>query len=118
MNMNESAKYYIRFGEIPKDEKSKIYKSDAIIGMEKGVSVWDSVSANNLYLPIMPQNPSDSCIHDYMMYIWGNKRVFLVTGIELKDKGSVGEPLLTNIHIVKELTDTYQYFKSMFGTEE
>ncbi len=116
--MNESSKYYIRFGEIPKDEKSKIYKSDAIIGEEKGVSVWDSVIANDVYYPIMPQKPSEVCVHDYMMYIWGNKRVFLVTGTELEEKGSAGEPLLKDIQIIEELTDTYQYFKSMFGAEK
>lgn len=36
-------KYYIRFGKIPKNEISNIYRGEVKVGEEKGVSVYDAI---------------------------------------------------------------------------
>lgn len=108
-------KYYIRFGDIPKDEISKFYRGDAYIKDEKGVSVWDSAMANDIYFPILPQNPSEGAVQDYFHMIWGNRPVYLVTGDEISERGACGEPLLTNVQIIKDLTDDYKYQKHIFA---
>ena len=108
-------KYYIRFGDIPKDEISKVHRGDAVIGDEKGVSVWDSAIANDVYFPILPQNPNENAVQDYFGFIWGTKPVYLVTGDELNEKGACGEPLIVNVNIIKELTDSYKYQKEIFS---
>lgn len=108
-------KYYIRFGDIPEDETSKVHQGDAIIIAEKGVSVWDSAIANDVYFPILPQNPKECAVQDYFGFVWGNKPVYLVTGDELDEKGACGEPLIVNVKIIKELTDDYKYQKDIFA---
>ena len=45
---------YIRFGEIPSDEKSKVYRGDAIVREEAGVSVLEAIECDNIYYPILP----------------------------------------------------------------
>lgn len=108
-------KFYIRFGDIPEDGRSRQYQGDEIIKTEKGVSVWDSAIANDIYFPILPQDPNECTVQDYFGFIWGNRPVYLVTGDELDEKGACGEPLLTNVKIIKELTDDYKYQKHIFA---
>ena len=40
---------YIRFGEIPNDESSKVHRGDTIIRKEGGVSVWRAVESDGMY---------------------------------------------------------------------
>lgn len=108
------AKQYIRFGDIPEDFHSKAHKSDEIIRNEKGVSVWDCVFVNDVPFPLLPDNPSKNTLADYFYMLLGNRRVFLVTGTELSEKGSANEPLLdSDIIIIKEVTEDYDYLKSI-----
>lgn len=107
------SKCYIRFGNISSDAKSKIYRGDAIIGIESGVSVWECVFANNIPFPILPQNASEIAIADYFNFLFGNKPVYLVTGTELSEQGSAGEPLLKGVQIIKEYTEDYRYLKDL-----
>ena len=106
---------YIRFGIIPPNEISKAHRGDAIIKEENGVSVWNCVVANDVFFPVLPDNPSEECIADYFYFLLGDKRVFLVTGDEQIEKGSVGEPLLKNVKIIKEYTDDYDYLKRILA---
>lgn len=109
-----SKKKYIRFGYIPPDFKSKYHRGDAICKIENGVSVWDCVIANGIEFPIMPDNPNECCIADYFNFLFGNKKVFVVTGTELEEKGSCGEPLLgDDIKVIKEITNDYEYLKKI-----
>ncbi len=106
-------KQYIRFGDIPKDFHSKAHRSDEIIRIEKGVSVWNCVFVNDVPFPLMPDNPSENTLADYFYMLLGNRRVFLVTGTELSEKGSANAPLLnSDITIIKEVTDDYDYLKA------
>ena len=105
-------KQYIRFGRIPEDKISKQHKGDQILRHEKGVSVWNCAMVNDVPFPLLPDKASESTMADYFYMLMGNRRVFLVTGTELKEKGSAGEPLLgDDIRIVKEYTDDYEYLK-------
>ena len=109
-----SEKKYLRFGNIPEDKKSKLHRGDAIIKTEKSVSVWNCVFVNDVPFPILPNNTNEDGMADYFYHLLGNKPVYLVTGTELDEKGSVNEPLLgTDIEIIKEYTDDYEYLKTI-----
>lgn len=108
------AKQYIRFGNIPEDFHSKARRSDEIIRIEKGVSVWNCIFVNDVPFPLLPDNSSEDTLADYFYMLLGNRRVFLVTGTELSEKGSANEPLLdSDIAIIKEVTEDYDYLKSI-----
>ena len=107
------SKKYIRFEYIPKDGISKIHRSDEILGKEKGLSVWDIVYANDVAFPVLPPNPSESCVADYFYCLLGNKPVYLLEGEELPEKGHAGEPLLVNFKVTEEITKDYDYLKSV-----
>ena len=110
------SKYYIRFGSIPIDEKSKVHRGDAIIREESGVSVWECVFANDVPFPVLPQNASESAIADYFYFLFGNKPVYLVTGTELSNHGSAGEPLLKDVQVIEEYTKDYAYLKRILSS--
>lgn len=101
---------YIRFGDIPKDFQSKVHRNDVIIRNEGGVSVWDCVQANDMYYPILPENPNEHAISDYFNLLFSDKPVYLVTGTEMFITGACGEPLLADdIVIIKKLD--YSFLK-------
>ena len=107
-------KVYIRFGHIPLGLKSKAHKGDVVLKTEKGISVWNCVFVNGVPFPVLPNNPSESCMADYFYMLLGNKPVYLVTGTELSEKGSAEEPLLdSDITIIKEYTEDYEYLKEI-----
>ena len=110
---------YLRFGHIPKDKKSKVHKSDAVIREEKGVSVWDCKFINDVPFPLLPTSASESAMADYFYCLLGDKPVYLVEGTELAEKGSAGEPLLdTDISIIREYTNDYNYLKHILRKYE
>ena len=112
-------KQYIRFGYIPIDHLSKIHRSDAILGEEKGVSVWNCAFVNDVPFPLLPENASEDAMADYFYMLFGNKPVYLVEGTELEEKGSAGEPLLgKDICIINEYTDDYEYLKRIHNENE
>lgn len=119
MSDDRATKVYLRFGHIPTDLKSKAHRGDGILREEKGVSVWNCTFVNDVPFPILPNNPTESCMADYFYMLFGNKPVYLVKGTELQDVGSAGEPLLgTDITIVKEYTDDYEYLKTIHRKEK
>ena len=70
-------KKYLRFGDIPKDKISRMHRSDAVFGEEKGVSVWDCAFVNDVPFPLLPDNASEDCMADYFYMLFGNNN-FLV----------------------------------------
>lgn len=115
-------KIYIRFGEIPINEKSK--KGNGCsgdghkwIGYENGVSVWDAVKLNDGYHLVAPNKPNSYTYGDFSIYAFPdfslgiNKetKIYVVTGNEI-GKGSDNEPLIINIKIIKQLP--YNYFSN------
>lgn len=103
---------YIRFGDIPTDGKSKIYKSGEVVGEELGISVWHCVFANGVPCPILPDPFNEVALADYIGHLFGNRKVYLVTG-NVVGKGTVGEPLLENVTVIREYTDDYEYLKDI-----
>lgn len=107
-------KQYVRFGRFPKDNISKNRRGDEIVKEEKGLSVWNCVMVNGVPFPILPDNPSEDCLADYFYMLLSDRNVYLVTGEELDEKGSAGEPLLVgNIEIIREYTKDYDYLKKI-----
>ena len=119
--INKMNKLYIRFGEIPKNEKSKIgngiiedgYKC---IGCEEGVSVWNAIKLSDGYHLVAPLH-AKFCTHgDFTRSAFPDDwcgcdedtKIFVVIGDEV-GKGTDNEPLLKNIKIIEELP--YDYFR-------
>ena len=112
---------YIRFGKIPKNERSKkgngaIGDGYECIGYEKGVSVWNAVFLDDGYHLVAPIN-GNACTHgDFSSMAFPDncygcdpeEKIYVVIGDEV-GRGTDNEPLLKNIEIVEELP--FDYFK-------
>lgn len=96
---------FYRFGDIPKDECSSIWKTEEIIGKEKGLSVYEThKNINGTYSPVIPWPTNEKAFNDfiyYLKYFKGPKH--LVTGDLLDVTGTDGEPLIKNVKIIKKL---------------
>ena len=92
---------FYRFGEIPKNEKSCIWRGEEEIGEELGVYEAHK-NINGTYSPVLPFPTNEMAFNDFIehiAYFTGNK--YLVTG-DLLD-GTDGEPLIKNVKILKKL---------------
>ena len=104
---------FIRIGEIPSDEKSKIHRGDAVIGEEIGVSVYNMVEINGNYHVVMPfpmkegQGQTYECLIQEVTQcryeINFPRKVYLVTGYVV-GIGHDNEPLIKNVQIIKDIT--------------
>lgn len=96
---------FYRFGEIPKNEKSYIWKGNEKVGEEIGISVYEAhKNINGTYSPVLPFPTNEKAFNDFIYhieYFTGNK--YLVTGDLLDKTGTNGEPLIKNVKILKEL---------------
>lgn len=92
-------KTYIRYGEIPPDDKSKIHNREGeIAGEEAGVSVFEYIEGRGIVVP-----DNEIARNNFSMLsskFWVNH--YLVTGDEV-GVGSDSEPLITNVKILKVL---------------
>lgn len=105
LEIPEKETYYIRFGDIPENEESKIYCGEQEVGTEKGVSVYPAFKANGnwvigLTLPIT----KTSLYTQQHLLEYDSKPCYLVTG-NCVGKGSDGEPLIKNVKVVSEIKD-------------
>lgn len=96
---------FYRFGEIPKNEKSCIWKGKEKVGEELGVSVYEAhKNINGTYSPVLPFPINEKVFNDFIhhvAYFTGNK--YLVTGDLLDETGTDGEPLIKNVKILMKL---------------
>lgn len=73
---------FYRFGEIPKNEKSCIWRGDEVIGEEKGVSVYEAhKNINGTYSPVIPFPTNEKAFNDFLYhieYFTGNKYLVYV----------------------------------------
>lgn len=100
---------YIRFGEIPLDGKSKVYRSGQVVREEAGISVWRAVEDCGRYYPVLPDDYNSNTISDYFhMLLHSDSRVYLVTGDEIFIEGADREPLLMNVVVIKDITHYYR----------
>lgn len=85
-------KEYIRFGDIPENERSGIYRGDeGKIGEEIGVSCYEFIFLDGRYRILLPLNANiHVCAtlgHLIDEYLGGSRKVFLVTGEEVEVEG-------------------------------
>mgnify|MGYP001151548439 CR=1 FL=1 len=105
--MEASIPIYIRFGELPKEGKSKIYFRDEVVGIEPEISVWEALKVDNAY-PKLPENYNENTLSDYFYELLESKeKVYLVIGDRIRINGKDNEPLLENVKIIKEITQYY-----------
>jgi len=103
-------RHYIRFGEIPENEVSGIYRGEVKVGEEKGVSVYDAVQIDGEWRIVLPRPLLKQVGFDLYNFISNTKHLveterrpmYLVQGDEV-GKGATNEPLLRNVKIIKEL---------------
>ena len=108
--------YYLRFGEIPKDECSSIHYRGYYCGKEKGVSVYNCSIINHKPHIILPMPFLEGAINtltDLLFYSGKDKKVYLVTG-DVVGYGHDNEPLIKNVKIVKDITEE---FRNQYGDE-
>ena len=98
-------KLYYRFGDIPEDGYSSIWRIDELIGNEKGISVYEAYkNIDGTYVPVIPFPVTEKVLNDftyYMTYYYGSR--YLVTVDLLDERGSDGELLIKNVKIIKKL---------------
>jgi hypothetical protein len=110
-------KKYIRIGEIPPTEEPRIYNGDAIVGIEKGVSVYEAIEYDGKWRIIMPlpfkegQGTTYECLvqntTECRYKIEKPTQVYLVSGDEV-GIGSDNEPLLKNIKVLDNITEQFR----------
>jgi hypothetical protein len=98
---------YIRFGEIPVDEISGIYKGDmGRIGSEPGVCCYDFVEKDGNYFIVMPMLKSASLNYDFESFVedleFGETKAYLIEG-DLVGRATFREPCLKNVKVIREL---------------
>lgn len=100
---------YIRFGKIPDNEQSNIYRHGELVGKEIGVSVYDCCYNRGKYCIIYPNPSNEDTICDFSGFMFYTPRspIYLVTGEEV-GIGSDGEPLLKNVKIIKDISNNFE----------
>lgn len=100
---------YIRFGDIPKDQTSKVHRGDQLVRSEGGISVWKAIESNGKYFPLLPKHPNENTIADYFKHLLeDSSNVYLVTGNEIFIEGADREPLLIDVVVLKDITHYYR----------
>ena len=103
----ERKQLYVRFGDIPSNEKSKIYRGEEEIGEENGVSVYPAFELNgNIVLGLTLPITRTTLYTQQHLLEYDNRPCYLVSG-DYVGSGTDGEPLIRNISIIKRL-DNYR----------
>lgn len=114
----EQKQLYIRFGEIPTDEKSKIYRGEIEVGTENGVSVYPAFKTDEgdivlgLSLPI-----TKTTLYTQQHLIeYDDRPCYLVNG-DYVGKDTDGQPLINNVSIIKKI-DSYRIKEKKQGEQK
>ena len=109
---------YIRFGEIPTDEKSNIYQGEIEVGTENGVSVYPAFKTDKgdivlgLNLPI-----TKTTLYTQQHLIeYDDRPCYLVKG-DYVGKDTDGQPLINNISIIERI-DSYRVKEEKQGEQK
>ena len=110
-------KKYIRIGDIPLNEESRIHRGDVILGYEKGVSVYNAILLDDKWRIIMPLpfKEGQGVTYENLIQevtecryeISETRRIYLVEGDEV-GIGSDNEPLLKNVRILEDITEQFK----------
>ena len=104
----EQEQLYIRFGEIPTDEKSKIFQGEIEVGTENGVSVYPALKTSEgdivlgLSLPI-----TKTTLYTQQHLIEYDDKPFYLVSVDYEGKYTDGHPLSNNDSIIEKI-DTYR----------
>lgn len=95
-------KGYYRFGDLPKDNKSAIWKGEEVIGYEEGVSVYEChMNENGVLVPVIPFPITEQSLNDYYYHLrYFRGRRYLVHG-ERIGTGCNGEPLINPVTAIE-----------------
>ena len=99
---------YIRFGEIPTDEKSKIYQGEIEVGTENGVSVYPAFRTDegNIVLGLSLPITKTTLYTQQHLIEYDDRPCYLVKG-DYVGKDTDGQPLINNVSIIKKI-DNYR----------
>ena len=98
---------YIRFGEIPEDERSGTYwRGERKPGCLDGVSCYECTPDRKLVFPSPMTEHTADTFYGFFAYGKQNRPVYLVKGDRV-GTGPDGEPLIRNVEIVEELKEFY-----------
>lgn len=98
---------FIRFGDIPKDERSVIYKGSGdgkyLYGYEIGVSCYHASKIDGKYHIVLSHitKTTLNTLHS-LYYCFEREKCFLVSG-DLVGYGTDGEPLIKNVKILQTI---------------
>lgn len=95
---------YLRFGDIPSDEKSRVWRGEELIGYENGVSVYDVIIGEDGKISVgFPLPAIESTLDTFIGFIkYQNRPMYLVDG-DFVGRGSDNEPLIRNVKMIKEI---------------
>lgn len=101
--------YFIRFGNIPKDERSGIYMDGDLVGYENGVSVYDTTVLFKKWIVIPPHPLSVDNIESLGALVLQaqsdeNFPILLVTG-KMIGKGTDGEPVIVDVKVIRNVRE-------------
>jgi len=102
--LQKQEQLYIRFGEIPTDEKSRIYRGEVEVGTENGVSVYPAFKTKegDIVLGLtLPITKTTLYTQQYLLE-YENRPCYLVKG-DYVGKDTDGQPLINNISIIKKI---------------
>ena len=99
---------YIRFGEIPTGEKSKIYRGEIEVGIENGVSVYPAfkTAEGDIVLGLNLPITKTTLYTQQHLLEYDNRPCYLVKG-DYVGKDTDGQPLIKNVSIIEKI-DNYR----------
>lgn len=106
MKGKQNEQLYIRFGDIPPNEKSKIYRGEEEIGCENGVSVYPAFETDegNIVLGLSLPITKTTLYTQQHLLEYDNRPCYLVKG-DYVGKDSDGQPLINNVSIIKKIDE-------------
>lgn len=104
----EQEQLYIRFGEIPTDEKSKIFQGEIEVGTENGVSVYPAfkTSEGDIVLGLNLPITKTTLYTQQHLIEYDDRPCYLVRG-DYVGKDTDGQTLINNVSIIEKI-NTYR----------
>ena len=95
---------YIRFGDVPENERSVKWRVETPVGTERGVSVYNCmVDGDDIVGVVLPFPITEQSLNTFQSLVrYDDRPCYLVEG-DCVGTGSDGEPLLQNVNIVKQI---------------
>ena len=114
----EQEQLYIRFGEIPTDEKSKIFRGEIEVGTENGVSVYPAfkTSEGDIVLGLNLPITKTTLYTQQHLIEYDDRPCYLVNG-DYVGKDTDGQPLINNVSIIEKI-DTYRVKEKKQGEQK